>query len=633
MPPTTKKLGPKGYTLLKNELSAEEIQAIRKALTVRPHTPGAPVQTASSFSVWRENTSKLYVPRYWGEARYGAVTESTVPMGDPISLEFHGALRDYQRPVVEKFLAYVRDDGGSVGGDGNGVSVIGGRGGLLDLYPAWGKTSSALYIASQLGVKTLVVVGKEFLMNQWRERIAQFLPAARVGRIQGPVIDIENKDIVLVMLQSLVSKTKDYSPETFASFGFTIFDEVHHVSSESFSRSLFSLVTRYMLGLSGTMNRKDGTSHVFKWFLGEVVHKAERPQNDMTVQVRKLTYVSGNAQFDETVMDMRGNPQISTMITKICDYTRRTEFILQVLADFIRVSSKGEADGAIGDGDANTVAHETCFECKRPDVFPMRTTCCEGTHVRCIDCWEKYEQVWESNYTITTQINPKTGRKENTRLYPRGRTPRCPCCDRRLTYEQNYVDTGVVKPYTQLQTIILSHNLSILRYMYRAICSRNLASVGYYVGGMKEAALKQSETKHVILATYAMAAEGLDIPSLNAEFLITPRTDVEQAVGRILRAKHSITSPVIVDFVDTHDVFKRQWMKRRRFYRKEGYQIVEATSREYRADIFDGYNRSGSEDKDSDEDSDNDNDNDTESNNGKKAKPIIGKCLLKINPV
>jgi superfamily II DNA or RNA helicase len=71
-----------------------------------------------------------------------------------------------------------------------------------------------------------------------------------------------------------------------------------------------------------------------------------------------------------------------------------------------------------------------------------------------------------------------------------------------------------------------------------------------------------------------MASEGLDIPTLNAEFLITPKTDVVQSVGRILRAKHATTKPVIYDFIDTHETFRRQWLKRRAFYRKQKYQIV-----------------------------------------------------------
>jgi superfamily II DNA or RNA helicase len=72
-----------------------------------------------------------------------------------------------------------------------------------------------------------------------------------------------------------------------------------------------------------------------------------------------------------------------------------------------------------------------------------------------------------------------------------------------------------------------------------------------------------------------MAAEGLDISTLNAEFLISPKTDIEQCVGRILRAKHATNTPIIYDFIDSHDVFKKQWLKRKAFYKKQNYKIVE----------------------------------------------------------
>ena len=85
------------------------------------------------------------------------------------------------------------------------------------------------------------------------------------------------------------------------------------------------------------------------------------------------------------------------------------------------------------------------------------------------------------------------------------------------------------------QIMILAHNRNLLTYFHDAIQSRNIASVGYYVGGMKEHALKESESKKVVVASYAMAAEGLDIKTLTTLIMATPKTDIEQSVGRILR--------------------------------------------------------------------------------------------------
>ena len=451
-------LGQKGYTVLKSDLKEEQVSMLRTDLFVKPYTPGAPVNNSNGFKVFRESINKYYVPRYYGESKFGKAKESKLNEGDNINLEFKGKLRDNQKTPVNTYLDKVTKD--KEGGCG-----------LLDLPCGFGKTSLSLYILSCLKKKTLVLVHKEFLFNQWIERIQQFLPNARIGKIQGPVIDIENKDIVLGMIQSI--SMKEYDPSVFSSFGLTIIDEVHHISSEVFSNSLFKLVTKYMLGLSATMNRKDGTTKVFKMFLGDVVFK-DTSKQEHDVVVRALNYVCDDEDFNETVYDFRGNPQFSTMITKLCSFNRRSEFILTVLVDMLKE-------------------------------------------------------------------NPKQ------------------------------------------QIMILAHNKSLLKYLYDAVSTREIATVGYYVGGMKEKDLKESESKKVIIATYAMAAEGLDIKTLTTLIMATPKTDIEQSVGRILREKHS--SPIVVDIVDKHDIFQKQWYKRKKFYEKKGYNIIRTSSDKYSSDI------------------------------------------------
>jgi superfamily II DNA or RNA helicase len=81
-----------------------------------------------------------------------------------------------------------------------------------------------------------------------------------------------------------------------------------------------------------------------------------------------------------------------------------------------------------------------------------------------------------------------------------------------------------------------------------------------------------------------MCSEGLDIPTLNAEFLISPKTDIVQSVGRILRAKHVSSNPIIYDFVDSHDVFQRQWLKRKSYFKKQNYKIIGTNSFDYTKD-------------------------------------------------
>jgi superfamily II DNA or RNA helicase len=563
-------LGQKGYTIHKNEISVELQKKIKTDLTIRPFIPGAPPGTQNTFPAYRESGAKLYVPHYYGVEQFGPPAENKVSEGVDVEFEFKGTLRDYQAPVVEKFI-------GVVTGNSN-VS-----GGLLELPCAWGKTSASLCIMSRLKKKTIVIVHKEFLMNQWIERIAQFVPAARIGKIQGPTVDVEDKDIVLCMLQSLINK--EYPADLFAQFGLTIIDEVHHISSQTFSNSLFKVVTKYMLGLSATMDRKDGTTKVFKMFLGPVVHKVER-KNEHDVEVRAMTYRTNDAEFNDTILDFKGQPQISSMISKLSSYNRRTEFIIQTLTTFISAENPGSphlsstfrkggakpSDKVDSNPDCDLappflkVDKVECGMCNKNINYLVRNTCCDQVKY-CLLCMDTVVKTAKDTLEQTT--NKKTGEVKQVK-----RRAKCPCCAKVLSYEQNYVDTGQVKPIHELQTIVLSHNLNVLEYIYQKFVCKNLASVGYYVGGMSEQELKASESKHVILATYSMASEGLDIPGLNAEFLISPKTDIVQSVGRILRAKHATTQPIIYDFVDTHDVFQRQWRKRKAFYKKQNYKIV-----------------------------------------------------------
>jgi superfamily II DNA or RNA helicase len=444
--------GPRGYTLLKECMDADDLKLLRDELTVGAYVPKAPVQPPK-FPIYRECSKKIYIPRFYGTKIYGLPDETRIPPGLPVSesLVFAGEMREYQNIIVDKYIHQVsKPENAGMGG-----------GGLLDVDPGKGKTVMALNIIARLRVKTLVIVHKSFLLNQWIERIQQFLPAARVGAIQGQTLDIDDKDIVIGMLQSL--SMKEYPRDLFDSFGLSVYDECHHMSAEVFCRCMMKVVTKYTLGLSGTMVRKDGLTKVFKHFLGDVVHKEKNDTTSHAVIVKGIQYKVDDAEFNETEYDYRGNPKFSTMISKVCNYNRRSEFILDVLQNELATN---------------------------PDQ----------------------------------------------------------------------------------QIMILAHNRSLLEYFHDAIEHRKIASVGYYVGGMKEAALKLSESKNVIIATYAMASEGLDIKTLTTLIMASPKTDVCQSVGRILRVKHA--SPLVIDIIDPQDVFRSQWLKRQTYYIKQRYRII-----------------------------------------------------------
>lgn len=480
-------IGKKGYTIYKNSLSPQEQLFIRTELTVKPYVPKSPVQP-DPFPVYRESPNKYYLPRYFGIDNFGDVTENKLPKGEDINITFNGEMREYQVNIVNKYIHFVKDSGG----------------GLLDVDPGKGKTVMALYIISQLKKKALVIVHKSFLLNQWIERIQQFLPSARVGKIQGQIIDIENKDIVIGMLQSL--SQKEYPETLFDCFGISIYDETHHLGAEVFSRSMMKIQTNYTLGLSGTMQRKDGLTKVFKMFLGDIIHKEKTDTSEHKVIVKAINYKVNDDEFNKIEYDYRGNPLYSTMISKLCNYNRRSEFIIKVVEEELK---------------------------KNPEQ----------------------------------------------------------------------------------QIMILAHNKSLITYLYKSIEHKLIATVGYYIGGMKEEELKISESKKVIIATYAMASEGLDIKTLTTLIMASPKTDVCQSVGRILRTKH--TSPLVIDIIDDHDIFEKQWHKRRQYYIKQKYNIISSNNTDYFENKWETMYDPADSEK-------------SIKKIKKKEEPLKGVCLLKI---
>ena len=448
-------IGNKGYTIYKSDYSPEMIKKIKKMLKVVPVSQhGGRMNTGftTSFNVFREGETKLYIPRFFGIKELGIAPISKLSNGCDIDVEFQGSLRPLQQQIINAYMDSIRkqeNDNGYLGG-----------GGLLELECGGGKTVCGLNIISLLKKKTLIIVQKEFLVNQWMERIQQFLPSARVGRIQASVVDVDNKDIVIGMLQSL--SMKEYPPEIFHSFGLTIIDEVHHISSEVFSRALHKAVTPYVIGLSATMERKDGTTYVFKMFLGDIVYKNNNKET-RDVEVRAIQYYSDDCEFNSVKTDYKGNVVYSSLISKICIFEPRNEFILNILVNLL-------------------------------------------------------------------QENPRQ------------------------------------------QIMCLAHNRNVLEYFHNAITERNIATCGYYIGGMKQDQLKQTEDKQIVIATYSMASEALDIKTLTTLIMITPKTDVTQSIGRILREKHSFT-PIVIDIVDTHKPLVNQFNKRKSYYKEQKYKI------------------------------------------------------------
>lgn len=472
------KINERGYSIVKDDYSPSVIKKIKADLTVKPFVNinyGAP---SNPFPVYCESKRKLYLPRFYGIKTIGKTNNITIPKGKSIDVIFSKKLRDKQLPIVDKFLKVSEGDGG----------------GIISVPCGYGKTVIALKIITELKVKTLVVVHKEFLLNQWKERIKEFIPGAEIGRIQGNVIKTQNKDIVIGMLQSL--SMKDYPDGTFDEFGLVIYDECHHLGAEVFSKALLKTNFRYLLGLSATPTRGDGLTKVFEWYLGPIVYQIKK-REEKNVNVKFIEYYDDSLSYSKTVLNQMNKPNLPIMINNITQYEARNNLIINEI-----------------------------FNCLLDDR-KILVLSDRRNHLNILK-----QKLDEINSIIWYFLYLKKKDSRNKNVY-----------DKILFY----------------------------------YCRNRLFTAGFYLGGMKQRDLEKTEKCNVILGTFSMASEGFDCKyPLNTIFLASPKSNVEQSVGRILRQeKDKIKKiPLVIDINDNFSLFPKQANKRIKFYTKNGYNIT-----------------------------------------------------------
>jgi len=112
-----------------------------------------------------------------------------------------------------------------------------------------------------------------------------------------------------------------------------------------------------------------------------------------------------------------------------------------------------------------------------------------------------------------------------------------------------------------------------LTHLMLTVTGKKLAK---YVGGMDRDGRDKAAVADGIFATYHLAAEGLDIPDLDTLAMVSPRSNIEQSVGRILRVHADKKAPIVLDFVDTEiGVCARMAEKRENLYHWHGWTVVE----------------------------------------------------------
>jgi superfamily II DNA or RNA helicase len=279
----------------------------------------------------------------------------------------------------------------------------------------------------------------------------------QIGYIRGPVCEHGYKyPFVIATVQSLAQKA--YPEELYSAFRTVIFDECHHLPADTFLTVAYKFRARYLIGVTATLRRKDGTEKVFTYALGDVLYTMIRKE----VQGR-VFFVPVPFLIEKSRICAAGMTSLAKMGTTFATLEYRNELIL----------------------------------------------------------------------------------KHILKAYQEGR-----------------------------KNLVLASTREHLSILFAALPAVIQKRTGFYVGGRKEEALTKAADKQILLGTYGMAYEGMDVPDVDMLTLATPVKDVEQPVGRILRHHALKMHPVIVDFVDQHRTLIRWARERTMYYKREGFQLL-----------------------------------------------------------
>lgn len=440
-----------GYGIPKTE-NNDLIMKLKEELTMKPSVNFSLTSNLEkSFPIYVESDKYLYVPRYYGLQNFGLPKKCSIKDGIHCeNMIFEGKLREQQLEPVKNFIESASDPLK--------------RGGIVSVPCGFGKTIMSVYIACHFKKKTMFVSHKDFLNQQFLETVQKFVPKAKVGIIKQSKVDVENKDFVIASLQSLV--IRNYDPSIFKDFGLVIIDEVHHLGAEVFSRAFQKINVSKILGLSATLNRKDGMRKVFEYHIGKSVYRLkDKEKTEVNVQMHK--YFVTDVNYSSNKLLWNGQPNSAAMINNITSFLPRNKFIIEILSD-------------------------------------------------------------------------------------------------------------VLKDDPDRKILILSERRQQLKIFEELLVEGNICNdIGYYVGGLTQKDLDISSEKKIILATYQMAAEGMNIPKLNTVIFASPISDIQQSIGRILREKpeERIYIPLCIDIWDEFSIFFKKGFSRIKYYEKNNYNI------------------------------------------------------------
>jgi superfamily II DNA or RNA helicase len=225
-----------------------------------------------------------------------------------INLRYNGSLREEQKIVKDELLQSFNQK----------------RCGLLAAYPGFGKTRTALYLASLISLKTLIVTHRESILDQWKKTINLLFGTDKIHILSSKDTCIPNDTEFSI---ASVNKLRKIEPALYNDFGFAIFDEAHILCSIANSQSLFRVQPRYLLALTATPNRSDGLDKILDLHFGKerIYRKLYTPHK---------VYKINTSFVPEVKYTFDGSLDWNSVLEFQCDNKERNDVIMNLVSEY-----------------------------------------------------------------------------------------------------------------------------------------------------------------------------------------------------------------------------------------------------------------------------------------------------------
>lgn len=277
---------------------------------------------SATIDLFEEKDGELYIPRN-APLSIGHLLDDLVDersKGFPIKVPSKINLRDDQKPAVQAVME---------AGDG-----------ILQAGTGKGKSVMACEVIKRFGRTTMILVHKEFLMDQFTGHLKNWLGLkdSEIGYCRGNPKNWtwEGRKVVIGMLQSIYSH-HDKLPSGFKEyFGLVISDECHRVSASTWSKVIQLFPCWKRLGLTATPKRSDGLETVFHYHLGNIVYQL------MGVNMKPKVYVVRTDTIEKDLgnIKVRGQINLSKLVTQLAENQDRNKKILKILFDASKANRK-----------------------------------------------------------------------------------------------------------------------------------------------------------------------------------------------------------------------------------------------------------------------------------------------------